>query len=90
MIGKVTPISGGVEGRIWITDSSNAPIALKVAFSAGTDYVDNRLNCNEYIRFLISNHGFNGITNVGSIDLATIRGTVPHQYLPDFDKGYNL
>ena len=37
----------GIEGRIWITNSSNAPRALKRAFSAGVDYVDNRLNCNE-------------------------------------------
>lgn len=80
----------GIEGRIWITNSSNAPRALRVAFSAGTEYVDNRLNCNEYIRFLISNHGFNTITNVRNTHLTMIRSTVPQRYLSDFDRGYNL
>ncbi len=77
----------GIEGRIWITNSSKAPNSLKNAFSAGTDYVDHRLNCNEFILFLINNFGFkNGSNNT----YHSIVGYIPTNFKNDFDRGYNL
>lgn len=77
----------GIEGRIWITDSSNAPLSLKNAFSIGTDTIDNRLNCNEYILYLYNNFG---IVNGRNQNLNNILNRVPVQYLNDFNKGLTL
>lgn len=77
----------GIEGRIWITNSQNAPYELKAAFSAGTQGVDNRLNCNEYIAYLINNFGFKmGTGNTYN----NIVPYVPQNHIVDFDRGYNL
>lgn len=77
----------GIEGRIWITDSSNAPLSLRNAFSAGTDTIDNRLNCNEYILYLYNNFG---IVNGRNQNLNNISSNVPIQYLKDFNRGLTL
>ena len=77
----------GIEGRIWIRNSSNAPTALQNAFSAGTNSIDHRLNCNEYILYLIRNFG---IVNGSNNDVSSIRRNVPSEYLDAFDRGYNL
>ena len=60
------PNKWGIEGRVWIANSSNAPLSLRSAFSVGIEYVDHRLNCNEYIEYLISNHGYAGIKNISN------------------------
>jgi hypothetical protein len=77
----------GIEGRIWITNSSNAPLSLRNAFSKGTDTIDNRLNCNEYISYLYKNFG---IINGRNQNLNNISSRVPAQYLKDFNRGLTL
>lgn len=77
----------GMEGRIWINDSSNAPDSLKQAFSAGTKSVDNRLNCNEYILYLYKNFG---IVKGRSQNIAHIESLVPSIYLSNYKKGLRL
>ncbi|MEA4888890.1 MAG: hypothetical protein VB070_05455 [Clostridiaceae bacterium] len=77
----------GIEGRIWIRDSTNAPDSLRNAFSAGTRYCQHRLNCNQYLAYIIQYHNFpNGLIT----DFDSIRETVPAQFLNDFDFGVNL
>lgn len=77
----------GIEGRIWITNAKNAPSELKAAFSAGTQGVDYRLNCNEYIAYLVKYYGFKMGSNNTYNDIVTY---IPPQYLADFNNGYNL
>lgn len=77
----------GIEGRIWIKDSSNAPQSLCRSFSAGTETVENRLNCNEYLLYL---HNKFGIRNEKSQDLKSILKRIPKQYLQAFNKGLSL
>lgn len=77
----------GIEGRIWITNAQNAPKELKAAFSAGTQGVDCRLNCNEFIAYLVNNFGFKMGSNNTYNDVVTY---VPATYIVDFDRGYKL
>lgn len=77
----------GVEGRIWINNSSNAPPSLRNAFSAGTTTVDHRLNCNEYIIYLHNNFG---ITTGRNQNITHIQSLVPSSYLNDFQRGLQL
>ena len=80
----------GAELRIWITDASNMPTALKNADSMGLGNYKRRVNCNEYIYHIISNFGF---TNGNYQNCQNIRRIVASEYAPflsDFDKGYNL
>lgn len=77
----------GIEGRIWIDSAANAPSALRAAFSAGTATVDKRLNCNEYILFLIRNFG---IRNGRCQNLVSIESNIPSCYITDFRAGLAL
>lgn len=77
----------GIEGRIWIDNSSNAPMALRSAFSAGTETVDHRLNCNEYILYLRNNFG---IRNGRYQDLEYVESQIPDEFIEDYLKGLNL
>jgi len=79
----------GIEGRIWITNSLNAPSSLRRAFSAGTDAVDHRLNCNEYLKSIIR---YNNIPNGRLVNsyISNIKSTVPPKFVSDFDHGFNL
>lgn len=77
----------GIEGRIWINNSSNAPISLRNAFSAGTLTVDHRLNCNEYIHYL---HDTFGIINGRNQDLDYVESIIPLQYLEPYNEGRSL
>lgn len=77
----------GIEGRIWIKNAKNAPNELRAAFSAGTQYIDYRLDCNEYIAYLVNNYGFKLGSNNTYNDVVT---HVPSNYIIDFDRGYKL
>lgn len=77
----------GEEYRIWFKDITHVPSSIYDALSAGVGDFVARLNCNEFIEFLINNCGF----NVGyQMNLQEIQSTIPHQYLTDFNRGYNL
>ena len=47
----------GAEYRIWLKNINQIPYTLKLAISDGGNY-EARLNCNEYIKHIISNYGF--------------------------------
>lgn len=77
----------GIEYRIWFKNVVNAPYDIRSALSAGTKSYVARLNCNEFIDYLINKHRF-GIETTVNIDV--IRATIPNEYIEDFDRGYNL
>lgn len=77
----------GIEGRIWIDNSSNAPFALSSAFSVGTPTVDHRLNCNEYILYLHKNFG---IVTGRNQNLTYIQSLIPNKYLINYQTGLKL
>lgn len=61
---------------------------LKRKFTKGRGKkVLHRINCNEFVKDLIKTHAFQW----GKVQNSeAIRSTIPNQYLPDFDRGYNL
>lgn len=77
----------GIEGRIWIKDSQNAPASLRKSFSAGTNSIDNRLNCNEYVKYLQDNYG---IVKGKNQNIKSIQSKIPPQYCNDFVRGFKL
>ncbi|PWN64343.1 hypothetical protein C1638_010555 [Chryseobacterium oncorhynchi] len=66
-------------------DSFTPPLVRK--FTAGRDKIIHRINCNEFVEDLLTNHNF----ALGSIqDTTLIRNTIPQQYLVDFDRGFSI
>ena len=77
----------GSEGRIQV-HISNMPNIGQLAITAGNGGdVISRINCNEFVENICTNHGFNYGKNQ---DIIKIRQTIPLQYQADFDKGLNL
>ena len=75
----------GNEGRIHCYKNiANFPAYFSSAFTAGVGNIEHRINCNEYIKYITQNHGFNLQNN---IDLTVIRATIPPQFIADFDRG---
>ena len=77
----------GSEGRIQI-HTNNMPNIWNLSYTAGNGgNVLQRVNCNEFIANICTNHGFaiGGVQNI-----ATIRNLVPVQYQKDFDRGFNM
>lgn len=80
----------GQEGRIWFGDISNAPDILTQSWSAGLNEYLRRLNCNEYLRFLVENYEYPSATRrLTNEDTRNIRRHVPSNYLNFFDAGLN-
>lgn len=79
----------GSEGRIHcISNLLKFTAPLKRKFTKGRGKrILHRINCNEFVQDLIQTHAFQWGKTQDSI---TIRSTIPQQYLPDFDRGYNL
>ncbi len=50
----------GIEHRIWMRNTNNIPETLRLAISDGGNYAA-RLNCNEYIQYIVDNYGFPNI-----------------------------
>lgn len=78
----------GSEGRIHCYQNiANFPAYFSNAFTAGVGKVIHRINCNEYIEYLATNHAveFGHKQNVDSII-----ATIPAQHLPDFERGQSL
>jgi hypothetical protein len=68
---------------------ANCPVDLPQAFQNALR-TQKRINNNEYVENLYKNHNFvyDG-TKYISGDYTSVRETVPHAYLADFDEGYN-
>jgi hypothetical protein len=78
----------GKELRIefFILPPGNLSAYLKQTLGNGFGILS-RVNCNEFVRNIVNNHNFimGGIQNIGNI-----RGTIPAQFHPDFDRGLTL
>ena len=78
----------GSEGRIHCYKNiANFPAYFSNAFSSGVSNIIHRINCNEYIEYLATNHDFQFGHNQ---DVNAITATIPAQYLGDFNRGLNL
>ncbi len=78
----------GSEGRIHCYQNiANFPAYFSNAFSAGVNNIVHRINCNEYIQYIVTNHGFQLGHNQ---DINAITATIPAQYLADFNCGQNI
>lgn len=78
----------GSEGRIHCYKNiANFPNYFSNAFTVGTGSILLRINCNEYIEYISTNHGI-VLGNVQNLTL--IRPTIPAKYLVDFDRGLLL
>lgn len=78
----------GSEGRIHCYKNiASFPIYFSNAFTAGTGSIKHRINCNEYIEYMFTNHNVQyGIYQ----DIAEIRKTIPTLNIVDFDRGLKL
>ena len=77
----------GSEGRIQI-HTYNMPQIGHYALTAGNGgNVISRINCNEFVENLRTNHNFRH----GKVqDVNSIRATIPDEFLNDFDSGLNM
>ena len=73
------------EGRIQIL--SPIPYPFQLQETAGVGNILSRVNCNEFIENIRSDHNF--VTGKHQ-DLAKIRTTIPEEYMMDFEEGLNL
>ena len=78
----------GKEGRIHCLSELNIfPPEFQLLFSAGNSNILKRINCNDYINHIRTNHNFI-LGKCQNINL--IRSTIPINYLCDFDRGVNI
>jgi hypothetical protein len=76
----------GSEGRILIY-INNFPFNGISQLTKGVGNITYRINCNEFIKNIIDDHGF---IEGKSQSIDDIRNTVPTEYLSDFNHGLNL
>ena len=76
----------GSEGRLQF-HRDNMPFSASLKMTAGVGKIKFRINCNEFVRNINKNHGF----ILGKIQtIATIRATIPVEFLIDFESGLIL
>lgn len=73
------------EGRIQIL--SPIPYPFQLQETAGVGNILSRVNCNDFIENLRSNHNFVIGKNQ---NIPNVRSTIPTEYIADFDEGLNL
>lgn len=76
----------GSEGRIKFY-IQNIPLGANLILTAGVGNVIHRVNCNEFVQNIATNHAF---VMGGNQNINAIRNTVPNQFHADFDRGLNL
>ena len=78
----------GSEGRIHCYKNIvSFPSYFSNAFSSGRGKIQKRINCNEFLGYIINNYNF----SLGKIqDQGLILSTVPPIYVNDFLRGSNL
>ena len=75
------------ERRIEIFENMPYPFDVRLTAGNGSRRLRYRVNCNEFLDNLYLNHHFQD----GKIqDIPAIRGTIPPQYMADFDAGLAL
>lgn len=78
----------GKEGRIEFLVTPPGALSAYLKHTAGNGgSVLSRVNCNEFIENIVTNHNF---VKRAAQNMNNIRNTVPIKYQPDFDRGYNL
>lgn len=78
----------GSEGRIHCYQNiASFPAYFSNAFTAGVNKIIHRINCNEYIEYIATNHHFQLGNNQ---NLALITSTIPAQHIADFNRGMTL
>jgi hypothetical protein len=77
----------GKEGRILFFSAQPLTLRANLLHTAGVGKISSRVNCNEFILNITRDHQF----ILGEVqNIAIIRGTVPNQYLNDFNNGLQL
>lgn len=76
----------GSEGRIKFF-TSNIPVSASLNHTAGVSNIVSRVNCNDFIENIATNHNF--IMGLNQ-NLNNIRNTIPLEFQQDFDRGLNL
>lgn len=77
----------GPEGRIEFNQASPSSLGANLLHTAGRDSIVSRVNCNEFVTHIVDQHSFEyGSTQ----DRDVIKSTIPTEYHPDFDRGFNL
>jgi len=75
------------EGRILFFEPQHAALRANMLHTAGVGHILSRVNCNEFILNIRTNHSFVlGETQ----NIPNIRATVPQQFTADFDAGLQL
>ncbi|WP_262245434.1 hypothetical protein [Parapedobacter soli] len=75
------------EGRILFFEQQPLALRAKLLHTAGVGNIVSRVNCNEFILNIRANHHFVlGETQ----SIPDIKGTVPKQYISDFEAGLQL
>ncbi|MCT4583091.1 MAG: hypothetical protein N4A35_16895 [Flavobacteriales bacterium] len=78
----------GSEGRIHCyRNIERFPRAFRAAFTAGVGKIIHRVNCNEYIRYIVVHYGFQIGTEQ---DVAEIRQAISNVDITHFDRGLQL
>lgn len=76
----------GSEGRIQFYVAP-PPLTCILNHTAGTGNIVSRVNCNEFVQHISTNHGF---VMGPRQDVNAIRSTIPKQFIPDFESGLVL
>lgn len=76
----------GSEGRIHFYTNVR-PYSVTLHHTAGVGGIVSRVNCNEFVKNLIDNHGF---VYGKAQDVRKIKSTIPLEYMESFEKGLNL
>ncbi|MBX7062415.1 MAG: hypothetical protein K1X52_12215 [Pyrinomonadaceae bacterium] len=74
----------GEEGRVHFYIDHPAELKAHLLHTAGTGTVISRVNCNEFVENIVTNHSFEPDDTQ---DSTAIRKTIPNKYLDDFDRG---
>lgn len=78
----------GSEGRIHCYQNINSfPSYFSNAFTAGVGRIEHRINCNEYIQYIVTNFGFQ---LGGNQNIQAIQNLIPAQFHVDFNRGLIL
>lgn len=78
----------GSEGRIHCYKNINSfPTYFSNAFTAGTGNILYRINCNDYIKYIVNKYKF----QFGRVqDRDIIVACIPTEYMDDFNRGLNI
>ena len=77
----------GEEGRIQFYVAQPAALRARLSHTAGTGNIISRVNCNDFVSYIVKNHGFRPSA---SQDIKIINALIPAKNRNDFDRGFAL